>query len=89
LEDSGNQHGIKSAAVDSLVARMVAAKSKAELLPACRALDRVITHSHVFVPQWSASTHRLVYNAWRLDKPASMPPYAQGETWAMDTWWAR
>jgi microcin C transport system substrate-binding protein len=89
LENSGNHTGIKSPAVDSLVARMVAAKSQAELLPACRALDRVIAHSHVFVPQWSASTHRMVYNTWRLDRPASMPPYAQGETWAMDTWWAR
>jgi microcin C transport system substrate-binding protein len=89
MENSGNHTGIKSAAIDSLVARMVAAKSQAELLPACRALDRVIAHSHVFVPQWSASTHRMVYNAWRLDRPASMPPYAQGETWAMDTWWAR
>jgi microcin C transport system substrate-binding protein len=89
MEDSGNHTGIKNPAVDALVARMVAAKSKAELLSACRALDRVIAHSHVFVPQWSASTHRMVYNAFRLDKPAAMPPYAQGETWAMDTWWAR
>jgi microcin C transport system substrate-binding protein len=89
LENSGNYTGIKNPAIDSLVARMVAAKSQAELLPACRALDRVIAHSHVFVPQWSASTHRMVYNTWRLDRPASMPAYAQGETWAMDTWWAR
>jgi microcin C transport system substrate-binding protein len=89
LEDSGNHSGIKNPAVDALVARMVGAKSKAELLPACRALDRVITHSHIFVPQWSASTHRMVYNAWRLRKPDVMPPYAQGETWAIDTWWAQ
>lgn len=89
LEDSGNHSGIKNPAVDALVARMVGAKSKAELLPACRALDRVIAHSHIFVPQWSASTHRMVYNAWRLRKPEVMPPYAQGETWAIDSWWAQ
>ena len=88
-EDSGNHSGIKNPAVDALVTRMVAAKSQAELLPACRALDRVIAHSHVFVPQWSAATHRIAYNAWRLQKPAQIPPYAQGETWAIDTWWAR
>ena len=75
--------------MDALVARMVAAKSQAELLPACRALDRVIAHSHIFVPQWSAATHRIAFNAWRLQKPAVLPPYAQGETWAIDTWWAR
>jgi microcin C transport system substrate-binding protein len=89
MEDSGNHSGIKNPAVDALVARMAGAKSKADLLPACRALDRVIAHSHIFVPQWSASTHRMVYNAWHLQKPDAMPPYAQGETWAMDTWWAK
>ena len=88
-EDSGNHSGIQSAAVDALITQMVSAKSKAELLPACRALDRVIAHSHILIPQWSAATHRMVYNAWRLAKPDTVPPYSPGETWAMDTWWAR
>ena len=88
-EDSGNHTGIKSPAVDALVTGMTSAKTKAELLSACRALDRVIGHSHVLIPQWTASTHRMAYNAWRLNKPAHMPPYAQGETWAIDTWWAK
>lgn len=88
-EDSGNHSGIQSPAVDALVARIVAAKTKAELLPACRALDRVISHSHLLVPQWSAPTHRVAYNAWRLERPQAMPPYAQAEGWAMETWWAK
>jgi len=88
-EDSGNMSGMQSPAVDALIARMTAAKSKADLLPACRALERVISHSHVLIPQWSAPTHRMVFNAWRLDQPATMPPYAGGENWAIDTWWAK
>jgi microcin C transport system substrate-binding protein len=88
-EDSGNHSGIQSPAVDALITQMVSAKSKAELLPACRALDRVIAHSHILIPQWSASTHRMAYNAWRLAKPDAMPPYAPGESWAIETWWAR
>ena len=88
-EDSGNLSGIKNPAVDALIARMTSAATKAELLPACRALERVISHSHLLVPQWAASTHRLVYNHWRVAQPASMPPYAQGETWAIETWWAQ
>lgn len=88
-EDSGNFSGVKSPAVDALVTRLTQAKTKAELLPACRALDRVISHSHLLIPQWSASTHRMAYNAWRLQGPAQMPPYAQGESWAIDTWWAK
>ncbi len=89
IEDSGNLTGLKSPAVDALIAQMTRAKTKAELLPACRALERVISHSHLLIPQWTAPTHRIVFNAWRVDKPVAMPPYAQGETWAIDTWWAK
>jgi microcin C transport system substrate-binding protein len=88
-EDAGNMSGTKNPAVDALISAMTRAKSKAELLPACRVLERVIAHSHVLIPQWSAPTHRLVFNNWRLDQPANMPPYAQGESWAIDTWWAK
>ncbi len=88
-EDSGNMSGLKSPAVDALISHMTAAKTQVQLLPACRALERVIAHSHVLIPQWSASTHRMVFNSWRLDQPVAMPPYAQGEGWAIDAWWAK
>ncbi len=88
-EDSGNLSGVKNPAIDALVTQMTGAKTKAELLPACRALERVVSHSHLLIPQWTAGTHRMVYNAWRLAKPDAMPPYAAGETWAIDTWWAK
>jgi len=88
-EDSGNMAGVKSPAVDALIARMTAAKSEAELHSACRALDRLIMHGHYLIPQYTAVTHRLVFDAWRLQGPATMPPYAPGEEWVIDTWWAR
>ena len=89
IEDSGNLSGIQSPAVDALINKMTSAKTKPELLPACRALERVISHSHLLIPQWTAGTHRIVYNRWRIAMPATMPPYAQGEGWAIDTWWAK
>jgi microcin C transport system substrate-binding protein len=88
-EDSGNHTGIKHPAVDAMLARMTGARTKAELLPACRSLERMIAHMHLLIPQWTAGTHRIAYNAWRLQAPPAMPPYAQGEAWAIDTWWAR
>ncbi len=88
-EDSGNFAGVKNPAVDAMIHAMTAAKTQAELLPACHALDRIVMHSHYLIPQWSASTHRMAYNAWRLARPAQVPPYAPGETWVMDTWWAK
>jgi microcin C transport system substrate-binding protein len=88
-EDSGNMAGVKSPGVDAIIGRMVQADNRPDFLAACRALDRVIMHSHFLVPQWSASTHRMVYNSFRLSRPDAMPPYAAGENWAIDTWWAK
>jgi microcin C transport system substrate-binding protein len=87
--DSGNFSGLANPAVDALIQRMSSADQRAEFLAACRALDRAVSHSHVLIPQWSASTHRIAYNAWRLARPAQMPPYASGEAWAIDTWWSK
>ena len=89
IEDSGNLSGVKSSAIDALITRMTSAKTKADLLPACRALERVVSHSHLLVPQWTAGTHRIAYNAQRLARPATMPPYSTGESWAIETWWAK
>ncbi len=74
IEDSGNMSGVKSKAIDALVKRMTSARSKEQLLPACRALERVVSHLHLMIPQWMAPTHRIVYNAWRLDRPATWLP---------------
>ncbi|MCX7742778.1 MAG: extracellular solute-binding protein [Tepidimonas sp.] len=87
--DSGNFTGLAHPAVDDLIARMVSAQQEDAFLAACRALDRTIAHLHVLIPQWSAPTHRMAYNAWRLQHPPQMPPYASGEGWAIETWWAR
>jgi microcin C transport system substrate-binding protein len=88
-EDSSNMAGVKSPAVDAIIGQMVSAKIRPDYLAACRALDRVIMHSHYLIPQWSATTHRMVYNAWRLERPKDMPPFAAGEAWAIDTWWSK
>ena len=88
-EDSGNLAGVKNPAIDSLISHMVGARTHPDFLAACRALERVVSHGHYLLPQWYSPVHRLAYNAWRLDKPAVVPPYFRGEAWAIDTWWAR
>ena len=88
-EDSGNLAGVSSPAADALFNRMVNARSRGDLVAACRALDRAITHSHVLIPQWSATTHRMAFNDRRLTRPDVVPPYVDGEGWAMDVWWSR
>ncbi len=88
VEGAGNYAGVKNPAVDALAGALTRAKSKAELLPVCRALDRVIMHSHYLIPQWRLSSHRFVYNQQRLAYQAPMPPYARAEEWVMSTWWS-
>jgi microcin C transport system substrate-binding protein len=88
-ESSGNYMGVSTPAVDALLKDIVDADTKAELLPACRALDRVIMHSHYLIPQWTLSSHRVAYDDWRLAFKDPMPPYASAEGWIMGTWWAR
>jgi microcin C transport system substrate-binding protein len=88
-EDSGNMAGVSSPAVDAIIARMTGAKTQAELQTACRALDRIISHSHYLIPQWTASTHRMAFNDKRLARPTLTPAYSTGEPWAIFTWWAR
>ena len=88
-EDSGNLAGVKSPAIDSLISHMVSANTKPEFLAACRALERVVSHSHFLLPQWYSPVHRLAYNAWRLQKPEVVPPYFRGEAWGVRTWWAK
>jgi len=88
-EDSGNFAGVKNPAVDAAINAMVTARTRVQMLPACHALDRIVAHEHYLIGQWYAPTHRMAYNAWRLAKPGQVPPYAPGETWVIDTWWAR
>ncbi|MBS0391422.1 MAG: ABC transporter substrate-binding protein [Proteobacteria bacterium] len=86
-EDSGNFPGVKNPAVDAVIRAMVSAKTLEQMLPACHALDRIIAHEHYLIPQWSAPTHRMVYDAWHLARPQVVPPYSPGEMWVIDTWW--
>ena len=87
--DSGNFAGVKNPAADAMIQAMTSAKTEQQLLPACHALERIIVANHYLIPQWSAGTHRMAYNAWRLAKPDVVPPYSPGETWVIDTWWAK
>jgi microcin C transport system substrate-binding protein len=88
VEDSGNYSGVQSPAVDALIDRMVTAQSKADLLPACRALERVIAHSHIMVPQWYSGQHNVAYNPKKIAKPAVTPKYYKADGWLLNMWWA-
>jgi len=82
---SRNLAGITSPVVDALVDAIIYANTQAQLVTACRALDRVLWHGYYLVPNWYLANHRLAYTA-RLKHPQTLPLYFSAEQW-LDTWW--
>jgi len=81
---SRNTIGICDPAVEALIDRIIYATSRADLIAASRALDRVLLFGHYVVPQWYSPNTRLAY--WsRLKHPEKMPPYSTGFP---AIWWA-
>lgn len=80
---SFNYTGIKSPAVDALIEKIVAAKSREELAAATGALDRIILAERVVIPQWFKPTHWIAY--WdKFGRPPAQALYATG---TIDLWW--
>jgi len=81
---SRNYVGIKNPAVDTLIDRIIFAKSRDELVAATKALDRVLLWNHYVVPQWTYGKVRTA--RWdRFGRPADLPKYGSG---AFPTiWW--
>ncbi|WP_432463549.1 extracellular solute-binding protein [Agarivorans sp. QJM3NY_33] len=79
---SRNYIGVKSSVIDELVGAVIAADSRAALVDATRALDRVLLWSYYVVPQWHLNTWRIAY--WdKLKRPTRNPKFSPG----LDTWW--
>jgi microcin C transport system substrate-binding protein len=78
-----NLSGVKSAAADDLIERIIGADSEDELATAAKALDRVIMWGHYFMPTWRSGKH---FAAWwdRFSRPEITPRY---EPCVIDTWW--
>ncbi|WP_269533259.1 extracellular solute-binding protein [Chitinimonas sp. BJYL2] len=83
---SENLAGVKSAAVDDLLQKLQDANTPAEQQTAARALDRVLIHSHYFIP-WRYLTHHYLMYHQRLKRPSVLPRYYGGTDWAVSTWW--
>jgi microcin C transport system substrate-binding protein len=81
---SRNIGGIKNPAVDALIDRVIYAKSRAELVAATKALDRVLLWNFYVVPQWTYGKVRTA--RWdRFGRPENMPKY--GRSAFPTVWW--
>ena len=83
MDGSLNLAGISDPAVDALIERVIAAKSREELNTAARALDRVLRAGHYWVPHWYKASNNIAY--WdKFSRPATKPRFDRG---ILDTWW--
>ncbi|MEG9883275.1 MAG: extracellular solute-binding protein [Hyphomicrobiales bacterium] len=79
---SDNILGIKNPAVDELIDRIIAAKTRAELVAATHALDRVLLWNEYVVPRYTAPTHIALWNRYSYLEP--LPEYSDGFP---SIWW--
>ena len=81
---SRNLIGIKNPAVDAMINAVVFAKSRADLVAATKALDRVLLWNHYVVPQWTYGKERCA--RWdRFSRPDPLPKY--GAAAFPTVWW--
>jgi microcin C transport system substrate-binding protein len=83
MDGSFNLAGINDPVIDALIDKVVEAKSRAQLITAARALDRVLRAGHYWVPQWYKPVFTMAF--WnKYSRPAIKPKYDEG---VIDTWW--
>jgi microcin C transport system substrate-binding protein len=83
LEDVFNSAGVSDPAVDRLIEAVMEAETREELLPAVKALDRVLRAQGFWIPQWTNAEHWVAYfDMYR--HPDELPPLALG---VLDFWW--
>ena len=81
---SRNIIGIKDAAIDKLIERVIFTKDRADLVAATKALDRVLLWNHFVVPQFTYNKVRTA--RWdRFGRPPEPPKY--GQSGFPTIWW--
>jgi peptide/nickel transport system substrate-binding protein len=83
-QGSFNLTGLESAAVDAMIAALVAAEDQDDFVAAARALDRALISCINIVPLFYARDQWIAYSS-RLVKPARDPLFGV----ALETWWSR
>jgi microcin C transport system substrate-binding protein len=85
---SSNYMGIADPLVDELLARIVQAEKREELVALVRVLDRVLRLGYYIVPHFYSNTHKVSYRS-TLAQPENLPRYYMIEEWSVKTWWMK
>ena len=79
---SRNYMGVKSAAIDAMIAALLAGRSRGEVVTAVRALDRLLISGSYAVPLFHNSDEWVAY--WRRIRH---PEVTSESGYLLETWW--
>jgi peptide/nickel transport system substrate-binding protein len=86
-EGSRNWMGVKSPAIDAVIAEMLTARSLEESAAAAQALDRLLTAGRYVVPFWYADRNLIVHRK-ELKQPERVQLYGDwGNSYLPALWW--
>jgi peptide/nickel transport system substrate-binding protein len=86
-EGSRNWMGVKSPAIDAVIAAMLAARSQDDAAAAAQALDRLLTAGRYVVPFWFADKNLIVHRK-ELKHPETVQLYGDwGNSYLPALWW--
>ncbi len=81
-----NLMGVKSAAADAMIGRLLTSESQDDFVAAVKALDRVLTSGRYVIPIYQWNISRLAH-AKELRFPSEIPIFGDWPGWQPDVWW--
>ena len=85
-EGGRNLMGVKSAAVDAMIGRLLTSDSQDDFVAAVKALDRVLTSGRYVLPIYQWNISRMAH-ANELRYPENLPIFGDWPGWQPDVWW--
>lgn len=85
---SDNLMGVADPVVDAVIARIVQADRRDELVTLVRVLDRLLRLGYYIVPHFYSNVHRISYRH-TLAYPKVLPRFYRIEDWSLMTWWMK
>jgi len=86
LEGTRNMMGVKSAALDAMLDRIMTSKTLEELNSITRAMDRILTAGRFVIPIYTDGPSRIAHKS-NLKKPSYIPIYGDRIGYFPDVWW--
>lgn len=82
-DEPGNQNtaGIKNTAIDSVIAKLITAKNREEIVLYTQVLDRLLRAGYYIVPTYGKGSDNVAY--WKFYEHGPLPTNAIG----LDYWW--